>query len=242
MKKAQMFVITMVFLAGLVVAVQQILIQYSELDISRAFGRTDSQLLENIRDGFNRTMGSSECCPVALERLEEMDGFLSRRGSGSYFLELEYNGRQDVNLACGNFNTDRPVLNLTVKVTTGSAESEGSFSFLASDSVPPSVRNIVVTPDPGGKNLAGVVFNATAMVADCSGIENVSLRVKDMKDVDVDVQGLYDDGGHGDIAANDSIYTGSWNSTGSCVNPFGCSYLMYVEGCDVFGNCREEGV
>jgi hypothetical protein len=239
MAKAQMFIITMVFLAGLIVAVQQILIQYSELDISKGFDRSDSHLIDNIKDMFNRTLESSECCPVALGRVKEMDGFINRRGGGSYFLELGYNGNQAVNIRCENFNTNDSVLNLSVKVTTAGTETEGTFSFLAKDGFPPSIRDAGVYPNPGGKNLEGTVFNITALITDCSGVEGVNVTIQDSDENDIDVQVMADDGTKGDAVAGDDVYTLLWNSTGFCVNPFGCSYYMDIEACDVFGNCGE---
>lgn len=240
--RAQMFIITMVFLAGLIVFVQQMLIQYHEVDVSKGFEKVDLYILESIRDMFNKTLENSECCDNALLRIEELDSFLKRMENMKYFLELRYNNKEYVNLNCENYNTNNSVLSLNVKITTGSSESSNIFHFFGMDRSSPSITNVIIIPDIKTRHPDGTVFNITALIRDCSGIKNESvvLQVKlNENDNPIDVRLMHDDGKEGDIVGGDNIYTALWNSSGFCINPFGCIYYMDIIACDVFDNCKE---
>ncbi|MFH1978240.1 MAG: hypothetical protein ABIJ92_02860 [Candidatus Aenigmatarchaeota archaeon] len=55
-KKAQMFIVTMVFLVSLIFAVQQSFFQYTSIDTVSTFDVNDKYLIEDLKDLVNDTM------------------------------------------------------------------------------------------------------------------------------------------------------------------------------------------
>jgi hypothetical protein len=131
-KKAQMFVITMVFLAGLVFFVQQLLLQYSAVDVSNFPKNDDYYMITNIVEVVNDTIKSSETCDEALNRINELDKFLKEREAGNYIITVKYNKKSYPNLICSAFNNtigNETALTLDIRVISGNAETEGVFYF-----------------------------------------------------------------------------------------------------------------
>lgn len=128
MKKGQMFIVTMVFLTGLIFSVQQIMFHYSYLDVSKPFQRTDFYLLKNVEDIFGQTISSSTTCPEALSNLEELHHYLYREDLGGYALELTYNGQKAPNLNCSAWPAGT-VLELGVRIIGPESESTQTYTF-----------------------------------------------------------------------------------------------------------------
>ncbi|MBL7160856.1 MAG: hypothetical protein ISS93_03345 [Candidatus Aenigmarchaeota archaeon] len=78
MKKGQMFVITMVFLVGLIFTVQGSLSQYSSLDLGNAF-ENDHSLLVGIKNSFGEVFASSSDCQELENNIQELNEFLNGR-------------------------------------------------------------------------------------------------------------------------------------------------------------------
>lgn len=74
--KGQMFIITMVFLVGLIFAVQNNLSQYSFLNLASSFQGDDFYLLRGIKDSFSSTLTSSPNCGQADKNLQQLKNFL----------------------------------------------------------------------------------------------------------------------------------------------------------------------
>lgn len=130
MRKAQMFIVTMVFLTGLIFAVQQLLFQYTLIDLSRPLQQTDFYLLSSIGDIFNLTIYGLNCSNLnsreqVLNNLVELDAWLNRQSFGGYSLELMYNAQKKPNLNC----TGGAVLILDVEITGADSFTEKTYVY-----------------------------------------------------------------------------------------------------------------
>lgn len=86
-----MFVVTMIFLVGLIFFVQQALFGYTALDLSEPFKTDDYYVNENIREGVNEIIGNSTTCEEANLRIYEFIDFVQRQTvKRGYELELNY--------------------------------------------------------------------------------------------------------------------------------------------------------
>ncbi len=129
--KGQMFLITMIFMTGLVFMVQQLLIQYSALDLSAPFRENEIYLLRNTRDIINTTIKSTPDCEVFSDKMESLANFLnSRDPKGGYIISVDYR------LNCAYWGNTPPAqapLNVSVKIVTTmkSESSENYFMYSA---------------------------------------------------------------------------------------------------------------
>lgn len=124
-----MFIVTMVFLAALIFAVQQLLYQYSFLDTSEPLRGQENQLLWSIRDSFSQALNSTDECIPALRLMEELDAFLSRQTFRGLDLGLSYNNRDDPNLDCPAWNAGDPALILKITLTGPTTQSEVTYTY-----------------------------------------------------------------------------------------------------------------
>lgn len=77
--KGQMFIITMVFLVGLIFAVQNNLSQYTFLDLSTTFEKSDFYILKSIKDSFYKTIKSARNCQEAQDNVNELKDFFENK-------------------------------------------------------------------------------------------------------------------------------------------------------------------
>jgi hypothetical protein len=117
-RKAQMFVITMIFLIGLIFSVQRLLFQYTSLDLSTPFRENAIYLLGNTKDMINRTIRATPDCWDFSAKMQELKDFLDRsvprRG---YSLSVTYR------LNCTNWgSTTNTPLNLTIQIVGKNAD------------------------------------------------------------------------------------------------------------------------
>jgi hypothetical protein len=130
-KKAQMFVATAVFLTSLLFVVQQALLTYTVLDLSRPFQTEEIYMVMNLMETINqsiKSMGDTapEDCREFEYNLKDMISSikddLSKRG---YILEISYN------LDCSYWNNappQPPPLNLTMSFA-GAYDYFGGMTF-----------------------------------------------------------------------------------------------------------------
>ena len=92
--KAQMFVVTMIFLAGLIFFVQQALFGYTALDLTEPFEADEFYTNENIRDIVDEIIEGSATSEEANEKILEFTDFVKgevvKRGyelKGDYLLD-----------------------------------------------------------------------------------------------------------------------------------------------------------
>lgn len=87
--KAQMFVVTMVFLVGLIFTVQQIFFQYRLIDLPLSSQGDDSYLTESIKDSYQETVLTVTNCASLNASLQRLEAFLLQNaGKGGYSVEL----------------------------------------------------------------------------------------------------------------------------------------------------------
>lgn len=124
-----MFIVTMVFLTGLIFAVHQVLLQYSAIDPSTSMQATDTFLIKSIHDTYEGTIAAHTDCQDAEDAVREVHGFILKEETRGFVIEMKYNGRDEPNLRCENWNTTRPVLTLGLNVVSSTTETDASFEF-----------------------------------------------------------------------------------------------------------------
>lgn len=87
--KGQMFIITMVFLVGLIFAVQNSLSQYSFLNLADAYTGNELALLTSVRQSFRDTLAGAFTCEEAGPLLLELESFLERRPVAGKTVEID---------------------------------------------------------------------------------------------------------------------------------------------------------
>ena len=95
--KAQMFIITIVFLVGLVFAVQTNLAAYSFLDVAEVFQNSDGLLLKGIKDAY-RNAGSVDCAQSIIN-LDELTTTLNGAVIQGTAIEVGYVFKSCIELA-----------------------------------------------------------------------------------------------------------------------------------------------
>jgi len=120
-KKAQMFIITTIFLIGLVFSVQQLMFQYTALDLSAPFRENNIYVLQNTKNIINTTIRSTHDCTDFIAKMKELKDFLDRRiPRGGYSLSLGYT------LNCSYWSNSPPQtapLNLTIYIIGKNVET-----------------------------------------------------------------------------------------------------------------------
>ncbi len=98
-----MFIVTMIFLAGMISAVQILLLAYSTMDASETLSNNDLYLLNNLKDVTNQTLTSAENCEEFKTRLKELKTFLADTyGSFEYVTDIDFS------VNCDNWNNTPP--------------------------------------------------------------------------------------------------------------------------------------
>ena len=118
--KAQMFIVTMIFLIGLVFAVQGSLMQYSSLDMANAFGGDDFYVFKGVEQSFGIVTGDSRGgCGPAEGNVQELESFIKRSFVPGTLLEIT------AALDCSQWG-GKP-LNLTVHVKSMGMDTTEHF-------------------------------------------------------------------------------------------------------------------
>lgn len=117
--KAQMFIVTMIFLVGLIFFVQQALFGYTSLDLSKPLREDEYPVIMNIKDSMGEIMASSGSCQEAEENLRDFIGFAKKESLQSgYELDIGYT------LEC-----PAGILTVTIDVVQGGISTKGAFRF-----------------------------------------------------------------------------------------------------------------
>jgi len=126
-KKAQMFIITTIFLIGLVFSVQQLMFQYTALDLSAPFRENNIYLLQNTKNIINNTIRTTPYCPDFMTKMRELKDFLDKRiPRGGYSLSIGYR------LNCTYWNNsppNPPPLNLTIYIIGKNVETSSGVDL-----------------------------------------------------------------------------------------------------------------
>lgn len=118
-RKAQMFVVTMIFLIGLIFSVNSLFFQYTALDLSTPFRENTVYLLQNTKGIINNTIKTTPNCTDFTTKMKELKDFLDRRiPRGGYSLSLSYK------VNCTNWDSaTNPPLNLTIQIVGKNADT-----------------------------------------------------------------------------------------------------------------------
>ncbi len=120
-RKAEMFMVTLIFLIGLIFTVQQSLREYSALDLSEPFQPNDYYLSNNMKDVFAVLMKSAPDCYTAERNIEEAVAYFNRQLlRKGHIMNIKYN------LTCDNWPNLEPAeapLILTINVQMEKRES-----------------------------------------------------------------------------------------------------------------------
>ena len=127
-RKAQMFIVTALFMIGLIFTVQQLIFQYTSLDLSAPFRENSIYLLRNTKDVINATIRSTPDCADFTMNIRELKNFLDRRiPYGGYSLAFDYK------LNCNNWTSvgpsQSPPLNVTLQIVGKTSETASRFSL-----------------------------------------------------------------------------------------------------------------
>jgi hypothetical protein len=120
-RKAQMFIVTTLFMIGLIFTVQQLIFQYTALDLSAPFRENSIYLLRNTKDVINATIRSTPDCADFSAKMKELKDFLDRRVPyGGYSLAIDYK------LNCSKWTNAAPQpspLNVTLQIVGKTSET-----------------------------------------------------------------------------------------------------------------------
>ncbi|NIO23008.1 MAG: hypothetical protein GTN38_03210 [Candidatus Aenigmarchaeota archaeon] len=129
--KGQMFVVAMVFLVGLIFVVQQVLFQYTLIDISEPMRLSDTHTIRSLTEDVNRTIKASMQCNGSDDSfetyLEELDSVIKKEETGRIY--VIYISRS---LNCEFWGNSPPAenpLNISIRITGLGKDTTGSFKF-----------------------------------------------------------------------------------------------------------------
>jgi hypothetical protein len=129
-RKGQLFVVSVVFLVGMIFVVQQVLFNYSAVDMSSAFEIYDTEVFSNIYSVINKTAVETYYCNETKDSLAQnletlKASFLEEYGK-EYSIEILYV------LNCSRWNNVLPApapLSLTLSVNGQSRDTRGTFQL-----------------------------------------------------------------------------------------------------------------
>jgi hypothetical protein len=126
-RKGQMFVITMVFLVGLVFSVQSLLFSYSQTDLSSGKSQ-DAYTIKNMEEVLQSALDSSPDCREARDNVDMLENMVSRTmGSGS---QVRFNG--GINCTATGDWTSPPELVVDVMISGSPGETWTTLSLTRS--------------------------------------------------------------------------------------------------------------
>lgn len=129
-KKGQLFVVSIVFMIGMIFAVQQVLFNYSRVQMSSPFEIHDAEVFDNILDIVNRTAMESYYCNETKDgfhgRLESLKASFLEEFGRDYSIEILYT------LDCSKWENSPPnsaPLSLSLSVNRQGRDTRGTFQI-----------------------------------------------------------------------------------------------------------------
>ena len=119
-----MFIVTLVFIIGMIFAIQQNLAQYSRVEIGKYFEGDDFILLTNIRASINETVKASESCGELKRNIDEVVMYLEGKNPLGYFVDIK------TEIDCDKWGSrNDPCLSVYVFVMGRDINSEGEYYY-----------------------------------------------------------------------------------------------------------------
>lgn len=126
-----MFVVAIIFLVGLMFIIQQILFQYTFIDISEPMRTSDVYILRSITNDINRTIKTTLECNGSDDSfetyLEELDSMLKKEEMGNIYV-ISISKSLDCRFWKNSPPNEAP-LNITIGITGLGEETRGQFTF-----------------------------------------------------------------------------------------------------------------
>jgi hypothetical protein len=129
-RKGQMFIVSVVFLIGMIFVVQQALFNYSSIDMASPYSVRDEEIFANILGVVNRTMAETHFCNETKDgfsmRMERLKASLLEEFGREYTIEIAYQ------LNCSAWDNAPPQpapLSLTLSVGGQGRDTRGNFVF-----------------------------------------------------------------------------------------------------------------
>jgi hypothetical protein len=119
-RKAQMFIVTMVFMAAMVFSMQGLLLSYARTDLAALHRSSDSYLIENMEIIFQHALDSSDDCLEARSNVIELKGMIGSQIMGSYDLNITGD------VSCP-WPASGPDLDLDITVTRENGETKSTL-------------------------------------------------------------------------------------------------------------------
>ncbi|NOX71321.1 MAG: hypothetical protein GXO64_01325 [Candidatus Micrarchaeota archaeon] len=128
--KGQMFVITMVFLMGMLAVIQQSLLMYGTFDLSAPARSGRYILMENIKDVLDETVATSDACGTKNDlenNFYEVVEFVRESSvKEGYVVNLDHS-----RVYCSAIGTDNPVLVISpIRIVSGGFSVEENYHAL----------------------------------------------------------------------------------------------------------------
>jgi hypothetical protein len=124
--RGQMFILTMVFLVGLIFSVQTLLLSYSYVDLSRVTQDSDANVMRVLVAAIQDTVEETESCSDVSGNLKELNVAIGTGMLATHDIEISYN------ISCGRWQNQYPALppvETDMRITGERTETEARFSF-----------------------------------------------------------------------------------------------------------------
>jgi len=231
-----MFILTIIFLVGLIYVVQQSLAGYSILDFSEPFESNEFYIIKNVKEMFETTLTSTPECVVgkdnAQENMNELMNLIGRKiVFGGFTLDIDYD------LYCTYWNNvaGPEPLNLTIRAI--GRQSESVVNYKLYHEVPPKIYYAVYynadSPGTPCSLVLGDRLNITAKIIEPNGDpltqNTTSIYLNGASYLD---ESLFDDGVNDDGEANNGIYGRLWPSPADSSD-----IRVEIKACDDNGQC-----
>ncbi len=129
-RKGQLFIVSVVFMIGMVFVVQQALFNYSSVDMSEPFGARDAGVFQNVLRVVNGTMSGSYYCNETTDsfkaRMDELKASFLEEHGREYSIEILYT------LDCARWENAPPApapFNVSIVVTSRDRDTRGAFNL-----------------------------------------------------------------------------------------------------------------
>jgi len=124
--KGQMFILTIVFLVGLIFSVQSLLLSYNYIDLSQGPQTSDANVLMGISTAIKDTVEITISCSDVSGNLDELNKEISTGMLASYDISISYS------IYCGrwgNSDPDPPPVEADIRVVGERTDTKALLPF-----------------------------------------------------------------------------------------------------------------
>jgi len=123
--KGQMFILTIVFLVGLIFTVQSLLLSYNYIDLSQASQTSDANILRTVSSAIQDTVEKTESCNDVRDNLDELSNEIGTGMLAIYDIRISYV------IDCGDWNnpSGNPHVEADIKILGEKTETNATLPF-----------------------------------------------------------------------------------------------------------------